>query len=121
MLNREDEVSGGGSKHGRGARLLSVNLKSSPLANPPLVRISSTSLSLCITLDLAGTYVPFQVELEVNVVLIGFSGDGGYRYTLDSQKLKEFLQVNFPTDRPSSLEIGEPLDIEHHMVFNTIQ
>ncbi|KAL0376345.1 UNVERIFIED_CONTAM: hypothetical protein Scaly_0752100 [Sesamum calycinum] len=42
--------------------------------------------------------VPFQVPLEVNVVLIGFNGDGGYR--------------------PSCLETGQPLDIEHHVVFN---
>lgn len=62
--------------------------------------------------------VPFQVPLEVNVVLIGFSGDGGYRYTMDAQKLEEFLRVGFPTHRPSCLETGEPLDIEHHMVFN---
>ncbi|XP_024984004.1 uncharacterized protein LOC112519916 [Cynara cardunculus var. scolymus] len=64
--------------------------------------------------------VPFQVPLEVNVILIGFSGDGGYRYTLDSQKLQEFLQVGFPSHRPSCLETGEPLDIDHHMVFNAI-
>ncbi|KAJ9555070.1 hypothetical protein OSB04_009684 [Centaurea solstitialis] len=62
--------------------------------------------------------VPFQVPLEVNVVLIGFSGDGGYRYTMDSQKLEEFLRVGFPSHRPSCLETGEHLDIEHHMVFN---
>ncbi|CAI9776768.1 unnamed protein product [Fraxinus pennsylvanica] len=62
--------------------------------------------------------VPFQVPLEVNVVLIGFNGDGGYRYTLDSQKLEEFLRVSFPSHRPSCLETGQPLDIEHHVVFN---
>ncbi|KAL4592418.1 hypothetical protein LXL04_005412 [Taraxacum kok-saghyz] len=62
--------------------------------------------------------VPFQVPLEVNIVLIGFSGDGGYRYTMDSQKLEEFLRVGFPSHRLSCLETGEPLDIEHHMVFN---
>ncbi|XP_071690812.1 uncharacterized protein [Rutidosis leptorrhynchoides] len=65
--------------------------------------------------------VPFQVPLEVNVVLVGFSGDGGYRYTLDPHKLQEFLQVGFPSHRPSCLETGEPLDIEHHMVFNVIK
>ncbi|KAF5784545.1 hypothetical protein HanXRQr2_Chr11g0520691 [Helianthus annuus] len=64
--------------------------------------------------------VPFQVPLEVNVILIGFSGDGGYRYSLDSQKLQDFLQLSFPTHRPSCLETGEPLDIEHHMVFNAV-
>ncbi|KAI3469273.1 hypothetical protein Pfo_025936 [Paulownia fortunei] len=63
--------------------------------------------------------VPFQVPLEVNVVLIGFNGDGGYRYSVDSQKLEEFLRVGFPSHRPSCLETGQPLDIEHHVVFNS--
>ncbi|CAO2835101.1 unnamed protein product [Amaranthus hypochondriacus] len=62
--------------------------------------------------------VPFQVPLEVNVVLVGFSGDGGFRYSLDFHKLQEFLKVSFPTHRPSCLETGEPLDIEHHLVYN---
>ncbi|KAK9288081.1 hypothetical protein L1049_016528 [Liquidambar formosana] len=62
--------------------------------------------------------VPFQVPLEVNVVLIGLNGDGGYRYTVDSHKLEEFLRVSFPSHRPSCLETGEPLDIEHHLVYN---
>nr|GLL48469.1 uncharacterized protein LOC109170570 [Ipomoea trifida] len=62
--------------------------------------------------------VPFQVPLEVNIVLIGFNGDGGYRYTVDSQKLEEFLRVSFPSHRPSCLETGKPLDIEHHIVYN---
>ncbi|GAV71705.1 hypothetical protein CFOL_v3_15195 [Cephalotus follicularis] len=64
--------------------------------------------------------VPFQVPLEVNVVLIGFNGDGGYRYTMDAQKLEEILRVSFPSHRPSCLETGEPLDIEHHIVYNAI-
>ncbi|KAK6160981.1 hypothetical protein DH2020_004362 [Rehmannia glutinosa] len=62
--------------------------------------------------------VPFQVPLEVNVVLIGFNGDGGYRYRVDSHKLEEFLRVGFPSHRPSCLETGQPLDIEHRVVFN---
>lgn len=62
--------------------------------------------------------VPFQVPLEVNVVLIGFNGDAGYRYSIDSQKLEDFLRVSFPSHRPSCLETGRPLDIEHHVVYN---
>lgn len=62
--------------------------------------------------------VPFQVPLEVNVVLIGLNGNGGYRYTVDAPKLEEFLRVSFPSHRPSILETGEPLDIEHHVVYN---
>ncbi|XP_050372530.1 uncharacterized protein LOC126790362 [Argentina anserina] len=62
--------------------------------------------------------VPFQVPLEVNVVLVGFNGDGGYRYTVDAHKLEEVLKVSFPTHRPSCFETGEPLDIEHQIVYN---
>ncbi|KAF2533371.1 hypothetical protein F2Q70_00032655 [Brassica cretica] len=62
--------------------------------------------------------VPFQVPLEVNVVLVGMNGDGGYRYDVDSHKLEEFLKVSFSTHRPSCQETGEPLDIEHRLVYN---
>ncbi|XP_047084329.1 uncharacterized protein LOC124695539 [Lolium rigidum] len=64
--------------------------------------------------------VPFQVPLEVNVVLIGFNGDGGYRYPLDGHKLEQFLKMSFPLHRPSCFETGEPVDIEHHIVYNVI-
>ncbi|KAI3903670.1 hypothetical protein MKW98_032324, partial [Papaver atlanticum] len=62
--------------------------------------------------------VPFQVPLEVNVVLVGFSGDGGYRYKLYTHNLEAFLKLSFPTHRPACLETGEPLDIEHHLSYN---
>ncbi|OIW00150.1 hypothetical protein TanjilG_29140 [Lupinus angustifolius] len=62
--------------------------------------------------------VPFQVPLEVNVVLIGFNGDGGYRYSIDSHKLEQLLRISFPSHRPSCLETGDVLDIEHHLVYN---
>nr|GEZ22977.1 capsid protein [Tanacetum cinerariifolium] len=64
--------------------------------------------------------VSFQLQLELNVICIGISGDGGYRYTLDSSNLQEFHQVGFSSLRPSCLETSEPLDIEHHMVFNVV-
>ncbi|CAL9113276.1 unnamed protein product [Musa acuminata var. zebrina] len=64
--------------------------------------------------------VPFQVPLEVNILLIGFNGDGGYRYKIDAHKLEDFLKSSFPTHRPSCLETGEPIDIEHHMIYNAI-
>lgn len=62
--------------------------------------------------------VPFQVPLEVNVVLIGFSGDGGYRYDIDAHQFEQLLKTSFPVHRPSCLETGELLDIEHHLVYN---
>lgn len=60
------------------------------------------------------------MPLEVNVVLIGFNGDGGYRYSLDGHKLEEFLRKGFPLHRPSCFETGEPIDIEHHIMYNVI-
>lgn len=62
--------------------------------------------------------VPFQVPLEVNIVLVGLNEDGGYRYSMDPHKLEEFLRVSFSTHRPSCQETGEPLDIEHRVVYN---
>ena len=62
--------------------------------------------------------VPFQVPVKVNIVLIGFNNDGGYRYMVDAHKLEEFLRISFPSHRPSCLETGELLDIEHHIVYN---
>jgi hypothetical protein len=80
-----------------------------------------TLLKISTSINTFGTLqVPFQVPLEVNVVLIGFNGDGGYRYPLDGHKLEEFLKMSFPLHRPSCLETGEPIDIEHHIMYNVI-
>ncbi|XP_058077927.1 uncharacterized protein LOC131226190 [Magnolia sinica] len=62
--------------------------------------------------------VPFQVPLEVNIVLVGFNRDGGYRFVLDTHKLEEFLRSSFASHRPACLETGELLDIEHHFIYN---
>ncbi|KAI3886818.1 hypothetical protein MKW98_017170 [Papaver atlanticum] len=59
--------------------------------------------------------VPFQVPLEVNVILVGFRGDGGFRYSLDIHKLEAFLKLSFPTHRPACLETGELIGIEHNV------
>eukprot|EP01018_Ginkgo_biloba_P009439 Gb_29084 [translate_table: standard] len=64
--------------------------------------------------------VPFHVPLEVNIVLVGFNGDGGYRYSLDARKLGEFMKSSFPTHRPACLETALPLDIEHNLYYNAI-
>ncbi|GLJ38156.1 hypothetical protein SUGI_0776820 [Cryptomeria japonica] len=64
--------------------------------------------------------VPFQLLLEINIVLVGFNGDGGYRYSLDARKLKEFMKQIFPSHHPACLEIALPLDIEHDLHYNVI-
>jgi hypothetical protein len=60
------------------------------------------------------------VPLEVNAVLIGFNGNGRHRYPLDGHKLEEFLKTSFPFHRLSCFEIGEQIDIEHHIMYNVI-
>ncbi|KAK9136671.1 hypothetical protein Sjap_007265 [Stephania japonica] len=62
--------------------------------------------------------VPFQVPLEINIILVGLDGDGGYRWKVDSHKLETFLKTNFATHRLSCLETGNQIDIEHHLVYN---
>ncbi|KAL2629904.1 hypothetical protein R1flu_014590 [Riccia fluitans] len=64
--------------------------------------------------------VPFHVPLEINVVLVGFSGDGGYRYNMRAAELGDFMKRTFPTHKPACLESGLPLDIEHDLYYNVI-
>lgn len=64
--------------------------------------------------------VPFQVPFEINVVLVGFNGDGGYRYSLDARKFGDVLRSIFPTHRPTCLETALQLDIEHKLYYNVL-
>lgn len=64
--------------------------------------------------------VPFPIPFEVNVVLIGFLNDGGYRFHLDHEKLQQHMKAQFPSHRPSCMETGERLDIEFDMSYNVI-
>lgn len=64
--------------------------------------------------------VPFRVPLEVNIVLVGFNGDGGYRYSLDARMLGEFMRRSFPSHHPACLETALPLDIEHDLQYNVL-
>ncbi|KAG0575716.1 hypothetical protein M758_5G026800 [Ceratodon purpureus] len=64
--------------------------------------------------------VPFPIALEVNVVLVGFLNDGGYRFHLDHDKLHHHMKSSYPSHRPSCMETGEMLDIEFDMSYNVI-
>lgn len=66
------------------------------------------------------TQVPFQIPFEVNVVLVGFNADGGYRYSLDVHKLGTILKEVFPTHRPTCLETAQQLDIEHNLYYSVL-
>lgn len=46
------------------------------------------------------------VPIEVDVVLVGFSGDGGYGYTLDSSKLLSMLSSHLQVREGDYLRRG---------------
>ncbi|CAM6099683.1 unnamed protein product [Calypogeia fissa] len=64
--------------------------------------------------------VPFHVPLEVNIVLVGFNGDGAYRFSMDADAMEAFMKSTFPSHRPACLETGLPLDIEHDIYYTVI-
>lgn len=68
-----------------------------------------------------GLQTPLTVPLEVNVVLLGLGGDGGYRYTLDHEGLARLLRASCYTHRPACLDSGEHLMLRHRVFFNVIK
>lgn len=46
------------------------------------------------------------MPIEVDVVLVGFSGDGGYGYTLDSSKLLGMLSSHLQVREGGGWEVG---------------
>eukprot|EP00193_Tetraselmis_chui_P020266 CAMPEP_0177794032 /NCGR_PEP_ID=MMETSP0491_2-20121128/25414_1 /TAXON_ID=63592 /ORGANISM="Tetraselmis chuii, Strain PLY429" /LENGTH=437 /DNA_ID=CAMNT_0019316631 /DNA_START=313 /DNA_END=1623 /DNA_ORIENTATION=- len=58
---------------------------------------------------------------KINVVLVGFNGNGGYHYKLDSHAMHALLQSRFPTCTPSFVQTGRSTFVEHHLTCNVIQ
>ena len=52
---------------------------------------------------------PLVLPLEVNIVLVGFDGDGGFGYELEPDRLAAILRDTFASFRPSRVEDGERL------------
>eukprot|EP00899_Mesostigma_viride_P009408 jgi/Mesvir1/18469/Mv14320-RA.1 len=63
---------------------------------------------------------PLMLPLDVNVVLVGFSGDGGYGFTVDAEKLRSFLMLSSLQYRPSCIETGKELEIIHQLTYNVV-
>ena len=63
---------------------------------------------------------PLRLPLEVNVVLVGFDGEGGFRHTVDERALADFLRDSFGRYRPSCLETGEQLEVEVELRYNVL-
>ena len=63
---------------------------------------------------------PLRLPLEVNVVLVGFDGEGGFRHRVDERALADFLRDSFGRYRPSCLETGEQLEVEVELRYNVL-
>lgn len=63
---------------------------------------------------------PLRLPLEVNVVLVGFDGEGGFRHSVDERALADFLRDSFDRYRPSCLETGEQLEVEVELRYNVL-
>ena len=63
---------------------------------------------------------PLVLPLEVNIVLVGFDGDGGYRYRADAEALETFLRQSFGHFRPSSMSTGRPLEVSIELHYNVV-
>ena len=63
---------------------------------------------------------PLVLPLEVNIVLVGFDGDGGYRYRADAKALETFLRQSFGHFRPSSMSTGRPLEVSIELHYNVV-
>ena len=63
---------------------------------------------------------PLRLPLEVNVVLVGFDGEGGFRHSVDERALADFLRDSFGRYRPSCLETGEQLEVEVELRYNVL-
>lgn len=60
------------------------------------------------------------VPIEIDVVLIGFNGDGGFAYTMDSAQLESLLYETYPIRTPISRETKLPMTSEYHIMYNVI-
>mmetsp|Transcript_19783 Transcript_19783/g.54961 ORF Transcript_19783/g.54961 Transcript_19783/m.54961 type:complete len:836 (+) Transcript_19783:441-2948(+) len=58
------------------------------------------------------------IPAEVNVVLVGFSGDGGYHYKVDAISMQNLLSERFPAITPTVLGTGRSTCVNHRLKYN---
>jgi hypothetical protein len=54
---------------------------------------------------------PIRYPINVNLVFVGFQGDGPFQFYLDEQKVKASIQSAFPMHSPHALQSNTPLNI----------
>eukprot|EP00873_Tetraselmis_striata_P008332 jgi/Tetstr1/428596/TSEL_018588.t1 len=62
----------------------------------------------------------FILPADINVVLVGFDGLGGYNYKVDAAAMQQFLQSRFPTCTPSVMQTGRSTFLEHRLIYNVV-
>jgi hypothetical protein len=60
------------------------------------------------------------VPLEVEVVLVGFSGNGGYGYKLEAERLLSLLSTHLQWFCPASWETEDELGVCMHVNFQVV-
>ena len=87
--------------------------------HPPSSRFLTDSILTLLFLQINQKVVP--IKMGINVVLVGFNGDGGYGYTLAEESLERLLSESMPTHRPSSLEKKKPLAVSYQLTYDVIK
>eukprot|EP00026_Physarum_polycephalum_P004689 Phypoly_transcript_04712.p1 GENE.Phypoly_transcript_04712~~Phypoly_transcript_04712.p1 ORF type:complete len:678 (+),score=68.70 Phypoly_transcript_04712:78-2111(+) len=61
---------------------------------------------------------PIRYPININLVFIGFKGDGPFQFYLDEQKVQAAIQSAFPMHSPHSLQSNTPLNIMYHISYS---
>lgn len=61
---------------------------------------------------------PIELELKINVVLVGLNGDGAFGYQVDAASLASLLEATLPKHRPSLVEEQRPLNVEYSLRYD---
>lgn len=54
-------------------------------------------------------------------MLVGFGGDGAFKYAMSDEKLEELLIRNYPSRIPYNRNTGERLLTEFHIIYNVFR
>lgn len=57
----------------------------------------------------------------MDIILIGFGGDGAFKYLMSDEQLEELLIRNFPSRTPFNRNTGKPLLTEFHLIYNVFR
>jgi hypothetical protein len=56
--------------------------------------------------------------MRINVALLGFDGDGGHRYVLDTERFKKLLEDSLPEHQPFIVDTQSKLNANFVFEYN---